>query len=253
MRLNEKASWDLDRMLRVVPSLIAFNFVSFCVSAQENGVMGQLRTGGQTLWGVIKSGGLVMFPLGLLSVIAVALIITYAITLRSHRAVPSFFLRRTATLLESGKLQACRQLCEENGSLVAGVLLAGMEVAGRERYVVQETMQSEGARASSLLWQRITYLADIAVLSPLLGILGTVMGMIHAFNTIAHGDEVAKPIFLAEGISEALVTTAAGLLIAIPVMAFYFYFRGRVQNVIATAEGAIAQFVDLLTNIEIQP
>lgn len=250
MQFNGRAFFGFFRTARVVCGVVSLSLLTFSAFAQESGMLDQVRSSGASLWGVIRSGGLVMVPLGLLSIIAVALGITYAITLRSHRAVPSFFLRRTATLLDGGKIQACRQLCEENGSLVAGVLLAGLEVAGRERYVIQEAMQSEGSRAASLLWQRVTYLADIAVLSPLLGILGTVMGMIHAFQNIAHGDAVAKPIFLAQGISEALVTTAAGLLIAIPVMAVYFYFRGRVQNIVATAEAAMAQFVDLLTSAE---
>ena len=81
----------------------------------------------------------------------------------------------------------------------------------------------------------------------MLGILGTVLGMIRAFNSIAFQPAVVKPIVLAGGVSMALVTTAAGLVVAIPIMAFYFYFRGMVQKVVAAAEGASAELVEPLT------
>jgi biopolymer transport protein ExbB len=129
------------------------------------------------------------------------------------------------------------------------VLRAGLQAAGKDRYVIVEAMQSEGARLAASLAQRVGYLSNIATLSPMLGILGTVLGMIRAFNSIVLEPGMAKPIVLAAGVSMALVTTAAGLIVAIPVIGFYFYFRGRVQTTIAAVESASAEFVEPLTKI----
>ena len=107
-------------------------------------------------------------------------------------------------------------------------------------------MKAEGARRAAALWQRVTYLQDIAVLAPMLGILGTVLGMIRSFNAIAYSTSLVKPVALAAGVSQALVTTAAGLTLAIPTMAFYFLFRGRVQRIISATESTSAQFLDKL-------
>jgi len=199
---------------------------------------------GLSLFEIIRSGGPVMVILGMLSVVALALILTYFIIISPRKETPRELVRRLTVLLEGHDVDACIELCEERDEMVAGVVRAGLRVAGQDRAVVVETMQSEGARLAATLWQQISYLSNIAVIAPMLGILGTVLGMIKAFNGIAFEVGAVRPIVLASGIAQALVTTATGLVVAIPVMAFYFYFRGRVQKVISVVEGVGSELVE---------
>ena len=98
------------------------------------------------------------------------------------------------------------------------------------------------------LWQKLSYLADIAAIAPMVGLLGTVLGMIQAFNVIAFQTGAVKPVLLASGISKAMVTTATGLIVAIPAMIFYSFFRGRLQNVTARLENISTELFHLLTD-----
>jgi biopolymer transport protein ExbB len=105
---------------------------------------------------------------------------------------------------------------------------------------LQEIAQTEGGREASLLNQRVAWLADIATIAPMLGLLGTVFGMIRSFSVMANDVAASRPMLLAEGVAEALVATAAGLLVGIPAMAAYAWFRGRVQDMISEMEGTTA-------------
>jgi biopolymer transport protein ExbB len=205
---------------------------------------------GLTLWQLIKSGGGIMVVLGILSVIALAMIITFFVTLNPRREDMLNFTVRARSLIREGDVGACELLCQqEEEDMLSRILRAGLQVAGHERHIVVDAMQTEGARATAALSQRVGYLSNIATLAPMLGILGTVLGMIRAFNSIAFQPAVVKPLVLAGGVSMALVTTAAGLVVAIPIMAFYFYFRGRVQKVVAAVEDASADLVEPLTRM----
>jgi len=204
---------------------------------------------GMTLWQLILSGGAIMVVLGILSVLAVALIITFFATLSPRGEISQDFIVQARSLLQEGDVGACDLLCQRGEKLLPRILQAGLRVAGQDRYAVVEAMQSEGARLAAALSQQVGYLSNIATLAPMLGILGTVFGMIKAFNSIAFQPAVVKPIVLAGGVSMALVTTAAGLAVAIPIMAFYFYFRARIQKIVAAVEGASAEFVEPLTEI----
>ena len=93
-------------------------------------------------------------------------------------------------------------------------------------------------------WLQLSYLWDISVLAPLLGILGTVLGMINVFKAVAFQIAVVKPVALAGGVAQALVTTAAGLLVAIPTMAAYFFLRGRLQRLVVALEVASAKLLE---------
>ena len=102
----------------------------------------------------------------------------------------------------------------------------------------REIAQAEGVRLAGLWNQRISYLADIGSIAPMLGLFGTVLGMIKSFSVVASDIAASRPMMLADGVAEALVTTAAGLVIGIPVMAAYAFFRGRVQGMISDLEAA---------------
>ena len=232
-------------------AIAAASFVMWlaCGTAAAQEIAEIPRETGMTLWELIRSGGPIMVVLGVLSVVALAMIITFSVTISPRRETSEHFTVQARSLLQEGDVGACELLCQQRDDMLSRVVRSGLQVAGQDRYVIVEAMQSEGTRLAAALAQRVGYLSNIATLSPMLGILGTVLGMIRAFNSIAFQPGVVKPIVLAGGVSMALVTTAAGLIVAIPIMAFYFYFRGRAQKIVAAIESASAEFVEPLAQI----
>ena len=182
-----------------------------------------------TLWELIKSGGWVISIIILLSIITLYLIIKFLFLFRSKNLKDEVFERNLLELIEEGNSQKIISFCRRSSNFFARVI----EKACTENFGEWERrIEEEGRRLSLQLYQSIRYLADIGVISPMLGLLGTVIGMIQAFQVVAYETGVAKPVMLAAGISKALVTTAAGLIVGIPAMAFYFYFRGKIALII---------------------
>ncbi len=186
---------------------------------------------GMTLWDTIKSGGFVMIVLCVLSVVATAFIVYNFFTLSSKNLVPKDFSESLIEKLETKKTTTAKSLCKENNNIISRVASAGLEKIVKGPTAAREAMENVTRKEIGNLWQNISYLADIAAIAPLIGLLGTVLGMIQAFNVIAFQSAVVKPLLLAGGVSKAMVTTAGGLVVAIPVMLFYSYFRGRVQDI----------------------
>ncbi|HPJ99838.1 MAG TPA: MotA/TolQ/ExbB proton channel family protein, partial [Candidatus Hydrogenedentes bacterium] len=124
------------------------------------------------------------------------------------------------------------------------------KMAGHDRYVIQEAMESEGERGAAALWQRISYINNVGVIAPLLGLLGTVWGMMRAFGAIAFDDAQSRALSMAYSVSMAMITTAAGLLLAIPALLAYYYFRGRVIKIIAEVEAQASEVVEALSRGE---
>ncbi|MFH1665157.1 MAG: MotA/TolQ/ExbB proton channel family protein [Candidatus Omnitrophota bacterium] len=203
---------------------------------------------GMTLWQSIKAGGEVMVVLAVLSVIAVALIIYYFLGMKPEKLLPKEFLETSVTFIENKRFGDATAACKDSGNLIGNVLLAGLSRRDREDVIIKEAMEDEGRRQIDGLWQKLSYLADIAAIAPMVGLLGTVLGMIQAFNVIAFQTGAVKPILLASGISKAMITTATGLIIAIPAMAFYSYFRGIVQDAGARLENISTEMYHLLTD-----
>jgi biopolymer transport protein ExbB len=112
--------------------------------------------------------------------------------------------------------------------------------------LLKEVMEGEGSRQAALLQNQTQYLLDIAVIAPMVGLLGTVVGMLQAFNAVALDLARARPMTLASGVAQALITTAAGLIVGIPAMAFYAFFRGRVAKLTAQLETAAADLLGVL-------
>ncbi|NUM53967.1 MAG: MotA/TolQ/ExbB proton channel family protein [Candidatus Hydrogenedentes bacterium] len=200
-----------------------------------------------TLWDMVKAGGTVMIVIMLLSVAALSLVIYFMVTLTPAREVPLQFVKRAQAQIRAGDLRGAYQMCEDRDEFIANVLRAGLRMHGHDRYVIQEAMESEGERRAALLWQRISYLNNIGVIAPMLGLLGTVTGMMGAFGAIAYNDAQSKSIVMAYNVAQALVTTAAGLVLGIIAFIFYYYLRGRVVTIIAHVEAHASEFVELLT------
>jgi len=184
-----------------------------------------------TLWQLLKAGGWTMVVLGLLSVLALTMIFYNFLMLKLDSLVPTEFTENLIMRLEARDLQGARIICEKKKNIITAIALAGINRYARGKTVMREAMEKAMVKEVSKLWKSIAYLGDIASISPLLGLLGTVIGMIQAFNVISTAGESLKPIMLVGGISKALITTAAGLVVAIPALGFYSYFRGIVQNI----------------------
>lgn len=203
---------------------------------------------GMTLWQIIKAGGEVMIVLAFLSVAALSLIIYYFLTFDPKKLMPEDFLDETTSLIKENRYQDASKLCEDNPNLISEVVIAGFNRVTRGKDVIEEAMLDKGRRIVGDMTQKLSYLADVAVISPMVGLLGTVLGMIQAFNVIAFQTGAVKPILLAGGISKAMVTTATGLVIAIPAMIFYSYFRGKIQNITSQLENISTELFHLISD-----
>lgn len=195
------------------------------------------------IWG----GAWFMIPLGALSVAALALVIFYFITLRRNSIISPVYVGRAKKLIQDGnlaELEAYSRGAPDVASRVMTVAArACLDNPSISHDILREMTEAEGAHQATDLSQRISYLSDIAVISPMIGLLGTVVGMIKSFAVLAFDVGSTRPLMLAEGVSQALITTAVGLIIAIPAMAFYSYFRGRVQKLVSDLESTTTDLV----------
>lgn len=201
-----------------------------------------------TLLMMIEQGGAILWVIMGLGFVAFVLSLYLLLTLTPRREAPRLLIKRAHGQISGGELRAAYQMCSERDELLANVLAAGLKMAGHDRYVIQEAMESEGERGAAALWQRIAYLNNIATLAPLLGLLGTVWGMMQAFSAIAFDTAQVKGLSMAASVAQAMITTAAGLVLAIPAMAVYFYLRGRVMKIVATVEAQSAEFVEMIAD-----
>ncbi|MEX1045351.1 MAG: MotA/TolQ/ExbB proton channel family protein [Chthoniobacterales bacterium] len=204
-----------------------------------------------TLWQVVVSGGFVMIPLGILSVIAVMLVLVYLFTLRRGAVVTKRYMTTADALLRKRDYLGLLAISNRHRESVARIMQRTLDFITQHPEAsfaeAREIAETEGTRQAAALNQRITYLADIGTIAPMLGLFGTVLGMIKSFSVVASDIVASRPIMLAEGVSEALVTTATGLVIGIPAMAAYAFFRGRVQSLIAELEAASTQLMALMS------
>jgi len=199
-----------------------------------------------SLWETVVAGGVIMIFLGVLSVAALALIVKYFIVLRAESNSISVMSDEVLALATEGKYEEAVGLCSNNSYYITRILKAGLKSTGKPYIIIRESIEGFAARETILMRRDTVYLNAIAVLSPMLGLLGTVLGMMQAFNVIALQEGLGKPEMLAEGIAKALVTTAAGLIIAIPAMGFCFYFRAKIQQIAIQAQEKSAELIAIM-------
>ncbi len=229
--------------LAVLGAVVGFPVVAQDGVAELEGEEGEVVPQGMSLMDTIRAGGTIMWIIFACSVATLALIIEHILSMRMIKVLPQEFVDRLRGLLEANNVPELLNAAREAGGFLGNVIAAAAERHGQGKEAVTEAVQDAGSKEVSSLNQKISYLSIIAVLSPMLGLLGTVMGMIRTFSVIAMGAGLASPARLAEGVSQALVTTAAGLMVAIPAMGAYFYFRNRVQGITVAVEDASAEFV----------
>ena len=197
---------------------------------------------------VLRDGGPLMIPIGICSVILLVFVFERAISLRRGRVVPRPFVKRFLQQLRDGQLspESALELCDQNRSPVADVFAAAIRKWGRPAVEVEQAIIDAGERVTNELRKYLRVINGVSTISPLLGLLGTVFGMIQTFNTIAVGDAMGRPEMLAGGIGQALLTTAGGLCVAIPALIAYLYFVGRVDRLIMDIDGLGQQIVDVI-------
>jgi biopolymer transport protein ExbB len=188
----------------------------------------------KNLLGVVRDGGVLMYPLFFCSFVLLIFAFERAISLRTGRVIPGPFVKRFQHQLEEGQLdrEQAMLVCEENGSPVARIFASAVRKWGRPAVEVEQAVIDSGERAAGDLRRYLRVFNGVATISPLLGLLGTVFGIIRAFNDIASSDAMGRMEMLSKGISEALLTTAMGLLVAIPAVVMHLYFVSRVDRLI---------------------
>ena len=194
---------------------------------------------------LIKAGGWLMWPILLCSVIAMAIIAERFWSLRKARIAPDNLVGRVWQWQKEGRLDAERIHYLRAGSPLGMVLAAGLLNRDNSREIMKEGIEEVGRHVAHELERFLNTLGTIASISPLLGLLGTVIGMIKVFTVITV-QGVGDPAVLSEGISEALLTTAAGLSVAIPSLMFHRYFRGRVDDLIVAMEQEALKLVEVM-------
>ncbi len=201
----------------------------------------------RSLLGVLRDGGPLMIAIGLCSFVLLVFVFERAVSLRRGRVIPRPFVRRFLEQLHDGQLdrEGALQLCAENKSPVAEVFASAVRKWGRPSVEVEQAIIDAGERVTNDLRRHLRLFNGISTISPLLGLLGTVLGMIRAFNAIVNAGAMGRPELLAGGISQALLTTAAGLTVAIPALIAYLYFVSRVDRLIINIDSLGQQVVNL--------
>ncbi|MDZ7755004.1 MotA/TolQ/ExbB proton channel family protein [Rhodohalobacter sp.] len=195
---------------------------------------------------ILSQGGILMIPLFLLSILAIYVIAERWRKLDNSKMDVNSMLNNIESLLKSGSQQRAIQYCEEFDKPLARILKSGIRRLGRPIRDIEQAIHNAGKKEIYQLEKRMNWLATIASVAPLIGFTGTVTGMIRAFMDIQSLQGNVNPSVLAGGIWEALITTAAGLIVGIIALGFYNYLVGKVDRMVFELENASADFVDLL-------
>ncbi len=198
-----------------------------------------------SVFDLATKGGVMMIPIALCSLVVVAVVLERLAVLRFRRVVPRDFERDLhAAMKDSGHDEAL-SVCKKHGSPAARIIAAGINKLGHAHEVIEKHLTASGEHELFLLRKRLRALTVIAAVAPLLGLTGTIFGMIRAFQTVAtSGESLGKAELLAGGIYEAMITTAAGLLVAIPTIIFYHYLASRVDRLARELDRIAVDFVE---------
>ncbi len=197
---------------------------------------------------IVKSGGWLMVPIILCSVLALAISAERAWALQKRRICPSHLLAQIWSWIKKNELNKEKIKQLQAGSPLGRILAAGLINRNHDRAVMKEAIEETGRHVVVELERFLNTLGTIAVITPLLGLLGTVIGMIKVFTAITL-QGVGNATDLAGGISEALITTAAGMVVAIPSLIFYRYFQRKVDELVISMEHESLKLVEVLAGL----
>ncbi|MBD3349087.1 MAG: MotA/TolQ/ExbB proton channel family protein [Candidatus Eisenbacteria bacterium] len=204
----------------------------------QSGLVEFFNKGGNFMWGLLA-----------LSIIGVAVIIERAITLQKARADVRSLMERVVGALKKGKMDEALDICAETRGPIPQILHAGLRQAKKGTAAVEKAIETAGIIEMSFLERGLIILATVANVAPLLGFLGTVSGMVSAFEAIAQAEQVSAKL-VASGISEALITTMSGLMIAIPTQVAHNLFVQRIDRFVVEMEDSAAELIDTLASLE---
>lgn len=204
-----------------------------------------------TFEGFVKRTGVMAYPLIGLSMVAFFMIVLFTFTVRQGTVVSDAFMNSADALIRKQDYLGLLAVCNRRNECIARITAKTLDFATRNPTAsfeeVKEVTEAEGNRQSSLLLARIAYLGDVGAVAPMLGLLGTTLGMITTFHEISgKGAGGSNQLGLAQGVSEALLCTASGLVIGIPALMFYAIFRGKVNRLISEMEAATTHLMALL-------
>lgn len=203
------------------------------------------------MWEIVRAGGPIMWPLILCSVVAVAITLERLWTLQDTRVLPPDLVHKVRQLVEANQINETVITALERHSPLGRVLAAGLANRHRPRDVMMERLEDTGRHVVHELERFLNTLGTIAGVAPLLGLLGTVLGIIKAFNAINAGG-LGDPRMLTGGIGEALITTAAGLSVAIPALIAYRYLRSRVDRLVIDMEKQAIALSDAVEGVAVR-
>lgn len=205
----------------------------------------------KSIFDAMVAAGPIMIPLFALSVFSVMLVIVFFLTIRRGTVVSSGYMATADALLRKRDYLGLLAVSNRHGEAIARVVQKCLDFTtknpGADYQQVREIAETEGTRVASNLNNRVILLADIGMIAPMIGLLGTVIGIIRSFGALGSDLGAARYTLLSKGISEALINTSAGLAIGIPAMIFYAFFRGRAQTLISDLESAVTHVLALLS------
>ena len=193
----------------------------------------------------ITAGGMLMIPIILISILAMAIIAALFISLNDKKVIPDGTTNAARKLAISGRATPAQINKLRESSLLGRVLATGLENAHLPRHVLKESIEETGRHVVHAMDKYMTTLGTIAAIAPLLGLLGTVVGMISVFSVIT-SQGVGSPTELAGGISQALITTAAGISVAVPALIFHRYFRAKINGYAIEMEKETMKLIDTI-------
>jgi biopolymer transport protein ExbB len=207
------------------------------------------NVGSKSLLQTFHDGGPLMYPIAVCSFVLVIFICERIISLRRGQVIPRPFVTRIFEQIREGQLdrETAIELCEKNGSPVALVLAGGFKKWGRTAVEVEQAVLDAGERVTNHLRKYLRLFNGISQVAPLLGLLGTVMGMISSFNAISASQETGQREMMAAGIAEALITTAAGMLVAIPALLAYLHLVSRVDQLVTEIDSHGQKLVEMIS------
>ncbi|MBM7623278.1 MotA/TolQ/ExbB proton channel family protein [Sporohalobacter salinus] len=195
----------------------------------------------------VLKGGPTIIPLLVCSILSVAIILERYFYFRSINNNDFRLVKRVELLLSNDKLSKAKKEAENTNGPISAMILAGLEKYGHDRQTVKEFIQARGQHEIKVMEKRLRVLDFIASVAPLLGLLGTVIGIIESFNILAGAQGMAAPSALSAGIAEALISTAIGLIVAIPTMLFYTYLDSKVEAKMTEMRQWSTRLVEMLS------
>ncbi len=198
---------------------------------------------------ILSAAPFIYSTLSILSVASMAIFLYSLATVRTKEVLPERFVKDIKTLLRNGQYEEAEELCGMNKNLLSSIVSVGLTTRKLGPQLMIDAMKSEGKRASTAFWQRLSLLNDIVVIAPMLGLLGTVIGMFYAFYDMNRSIESMTALF--DGLGIAVGTTVAGLIVAIMAMIFYTTLKFRIIKALSQVENESLSFATLIEhNVE---